>query len=145
MIDQLRHDEIRLEVLPVKRRRIQVRKHQPIRRIGQNLDIPRLVMPSLKVRGLRRPDTEQNPQNLHVGHPLSQRWVEAGSTLLNEGKVKPRRIVNRLDMRMWGQVRIRPWNRRELPRSKSRNRLRKCKARVQIGIILATAIPRPPA
>ena len=45
----LGHDKIGLEILPAKRRGIEVRKHQPIGRISQRRRIACLVLPSLKV------------------------------------------------------------------------------------------------
>ena len=50
------------------------------------------------MHGFGRADTKQDSQNLRIGYPLSQRRVDAGTTLFNEGKVKSRRKSNRLEV-----------------------------------------------
>jgi hypothetical protein len=60
--------------------------------------LPALSCQSLKVLRLGRPDTKQNSQNFRIGYPLSQRRVEAGTTLLNKGKVKSPREGNRFQV-----------------------------------------------
>jgi hypothetical protein len=44
------------------------------------------------------PIAEQDSQNFLIGYPLSQRRVEAGTTLLNKSKVKSRREGNRFQV-----------------------------------------------
>ena len=43
-------------------------------------------------------DTEHDSQNFRIGYPLSQRRVEASTTLLNKGKVKSRREGDRFEV-----------------------------------------------
>jgi hypothetical protein len=45
-------------------------------------------MPSLKMHCLGWADPEQDSQYFRICHPLGQRRIEAGATLLNKGKVK---------------------------------------------------------
>ncbi len=65
----LGHDQVGLEVLPAKGSGIEVRKHQPIGRVGQSRRIARLVMPRLKMGCLGGADTEQDAQHLRMGDP----------------------------------------------------------------------------
>src|SRR5436305_8887715 len=100
-------------------------------------------MPGLKMGGLGGADTEQDAQNLWIGDPLSQRWVEAGAALLDEGKVEARRVGDRLDVVLGGQVGIGPGNGRKLAFTQTRDGLRE---RVtEIGVLCAAAVARPPA
>ena len=50
--------------------------------------IPGLVLPGLEVGDLGTADAEQNAQHLDAGHALRQRWVHAGPTDFDIGKVK---------------------------------------------------------
>src|SRR5438445_6346612 len=84
----LRHDQVGLEVLRVKRWGIKVGKRQPIGGIGQRRRIARLVLPGLKVHGLGGADAEQDAQHLHAADSLRQRWVEAGTSLLDRPKME---------------------------------------------------------
>jgi len=61
----------------------------------------RPVLPRLKVHGLGRADAEHDPQNFHVGHPLSQRWIEASAALLDSSKVEASRVGDRLECDRW--------------------------------------------
>ena len=138
----LGHDQVGLEVLPAKGSSIEVGKHQPIGGIGQSRRVARLVMPGLKMGGLGGADTEQDAQHLWTGDPLRQRWVEAGATLLDEGKVEARRVGDRLNVVLGGQVGIGPGNGRKLPFTQTRDGLRE---RVtEIGVLCAAAVARPP-
>src|SRR5216684_3915805 len=118
-----RHDQIRLEVLPAKGRGIEVRKHQPIDGVGQSRRIARLVMPGLKMGCLDWADTEQDAQDFQIADSLSQRWVEAGATLLDKPKMEARRAGDRLDVVSRGQVAIVSGNRRKLPSTQTRDGL----------------------
>src|ERR1022692_2492321 len=83
----LGHDQVGSEVLPAKGRGVEVRKYQPISRVGQRNQITRLVMPCLKMSGLGGADTEQDAQYFNAGYPLGVLRVKAiavlftGSTL----------------------------------------------------------------
>jgi hypothetical protein len=147
----LRHDQVGLEVLPAKGRCIEVRKHQPIRGIGQSRRIAGLIVPGLKVRCLGRADTQQDTQNFRMGHPLSQRGVEARATLLDKPKMESRRVGDRLEVIRdgWGiprfkalQVIIGSGNRRKLPVTQTRDSL--SERVTEIGVLRATAVARPP-
>jgi hypothetical protein len=93
----LRHDQVSIEVLGIKGRRVQVWKYQSIRGVGQRRRIARLVLPGLKVHRLRRADTQQDAQHLPMSDPLRQRRVETGATLFDRGKMKARCVGDRLE------------------------------------------------
>ncbi|HYL43133.1 MAG TPA: hypothetical protein VEU97_07100 [Ktedonobacteraceae bacterium] len=100
-------------------------------------------MPGLEVRRLGWADTEQDAQHLRVGDPLSERWVEAGASLLDKPKMEGRRVGNRLDVVMGGQVAIVSGNRRKLPFTQTRDSL--SERITEIGVLRATAVAGPPA
>src|SRR5712692_8257113 len=83
----LRHDQIGLEVLRAKRsrewRRIEIRKHQSIRGVGERRRITRLIVPGLEMGCLRRANAEQDSQDFRMSDPLCERWVEAVATLFD--------------------------------------------------------------
>src|SRR6266702_4945591 len=138
----LGHDQVGLEVLPAKGRGIEVRKHQPIGGVGQSRRIARLVMPGLKMGCLGGADTQQDAQHFWMGDPLSQRWVEAGATLLDKTKVEARCVGNRLEVILRVQVGIVSGNRRKLPCKQPRDGLRE--GVTEIGILGAAAVAGPP-
>src|SRR5713101_2244257 len=86
----LRHDQVGLKVLAAKRRRIQVWKGHGYTGHGihgsQGRRIARLVVPGLKMSCLGRANAEHDSQHFHVGHPLSQRRIEAVATLFDSRK-----------------------------------------------------------
>src|ERR1700751_5798104 len=93
----LRHDEVGLEILQPKAngegRSVEVRKHQgAVGQRGQRRRhcITRLVVPGLKVRCLGWTDAEHDSQNLPIGPPQGQYWVQAAATLLDEAKMERR-------------------------------------------------------
>jgi hypothetical protein len=73
-------------------------------------------LPGLKVHCLGWSDTEQDSQDFWISYPLSQRGVQAGGTLLNEGKVKARGEGDRADevAALRGRISISSGNRRVL-------------------------------
>src|SRR6267378_4965170 len=88
-----RHDQVGLEILTPGRRHVEVGKYQRmILGVGQSRSIAGLVLPRLKVHGLGWADAEHDAQNLDIGYPLSQRWIEAGPTLLDGAKVEHSRV-----------------------------------------------------
>src|SRR6266576_6409871 len=58
------HDQVGLELLPVKRRGIEVGKHQPVGGVGQRRRIAGFVVPRLKVHCFGWLETEQDSQRL---------------------------------------------------------------------------------
>src|SRR5205823_4847599 len=66
----LRHDQVGLKILRVKRRRIQIWKRQAISGVGQRRRIARLVVPGLEMHCLGRADADQNSEHLHTGGTL---------------------------------------------------------------------------
>ncbi len=82
-------------------------------------------------------DTKQDSQNFQIGGPLSQRGVEAGATLLDKPKMESRRVGDRLDMVVRGQVAIVSGNRRKLPGAQTRDSLRE--RITEIGVLRAAA------
>src|SRR5205085_4493480 len=103
-----------------------------------------LVMPGLKMSGLSWADTEQNSQHFRVAHPLSKRWIEAGATLLDERKVKSRRVGNGLDVVIRHKVVVGSRNCGKLPLTQTRDCLRKHKRGIEIGVVSAAPVPSPP-
>src|SRR5258708_877750 len=112
--------------------------------ISQGRCIAGLVMPGLKVGCLSWADAKQDSQYFHTPDPLSKRWIETGATLFDEGEVKSRRVSDRLDMVVGGQVVVGSRNRRMLPHIQSRDCLRKYERRIEVGIVRTTAVSRPP-
>ncbi len=94
-------------------------------------------MPGLKVRCLDWADTEQDAQNFQIGGSLSQRWVEARAALLDKAKMESRRVGDRLDVVIRGQVAIVSGNRRKLPGTQTRDSLRE--RITEIGVLRAAA------
>jgi len=86
------------------------------RPIRVRIRVARLVLPGLKVHCLGWSDTEQDSQDFWISYPLSQRGVQAGGTLLNEGKVKARGEGDRADevAALRGRISISSGNRRVL-------------------------------
>jgi hypothetical protein len=58
---RLRHDQVCLEGLATKGRRVEVRKGQSIRGVSKGRRIARLVRPRLKVHGFSRTNADENP------------------------------------------------------------------------------------
>src|SRR4051794_19584414 len=63
---RLGHDQVGLEVLAAKRRRVEVGKLQTVRGVGQRRRIADEVVPDLEMHRLGRADAEQYPQYLLV-------------------------------------------------------------------------------
>jgi len=97
---RLWHDQIGLEFLAAKWRRVQIRECH--RYTGHRIDrtnrrrVTRLVRPGLKVHCFGGADANQNPQYLHARGPLRQRGIKAVATLFNGWKVETRGIRDRL-------------------------------------------------
>src|SRR5260370_19712028 len=87
-------------------------------------------------------DTEQDTQHFQISDPLSQRWVEAGATLLDKPKMERRRVSDRLDVISGGEIVIVSGNSRMLSNMQARNRL--VKGVPEIGVLRAAAVARPP-
>ena len=97
-----------------------------------------------------RADAEQDSQNFAIGYPLSQRRVEAATTLLNKGKVKSRREGNRFQVvcevttSTVADVGIISGDCRPiLNPSRGIDCLGKREARIEIGVFIVDAIPSP--
>ncbi len=94
------HDQIGLEELAAKWRRVQIRECH--RYTGYRIDrthrrcVACLVRPRLKVHCFGGADANQNPQYLYARGPLCQRGIKAVATLFNGRKMKPRGISDRL-------------------------------------------------
>ena len=97
-------DSIGREKLPAERRRIEVRKCEPIGRIRHSGRIARLVLPGLEMHGLGRADAQQNSQDYWTSDLQSHCRVEAAPTLLDGGEMEPRRVGDRLDVVVGRQV-----------------------------------------
>jgi hypothetical protein len=136
----LGHDQVGLGVLPA--RSIEVRKHQSISGVGQSRRIACLVVPGLKMGCLGWADTEQDAQHFQIGDSLSQRWVEAGATLLDIPKVEARRVGDRLDVVSGGEVAIVSGNRRKFASIQTRDGL--SERATQIWVLRAAAVACPP-
>src|SRR5690242_14354896 len=138
---------------------MEVRKHYPIS--GYRSGIACLVLPSLKVHRLGGADTEHHPQSFRIRYPLSQRWIQAGATLLNKAKVKSRResdhfeaVGDRAVAQVDGTVRVKDdstarrvsiasGNCRVLPHIQTHYRLWKERVRIEIGVVRIAAVPAP--
>src|SRR5260221_12818051 len=147
----LGHDQVGLEVLSAKRRGIEVRKHQPIRGVGQSRRIACLVVPGLKMHCLGWADTEQDAQHFWIGDSLGQRGVEARATLLAESKIEYHCVGCSAECVKGGwvisrfkalQVSIGSGNGRKLPFTQPRDCL--SKRVTEIGGLCAAAVPPPP-
>src|SRR5260370_19444697 len=101
-------------------------------------------MPRLEMRRFGWADTQQDSQNFSASHPLSQGWVEAGTTLLNKREVKSGSVGDGLDVVSRFKVTIGPGNCRMLAHIQARNRLRKRKSGVEIRVLGSTTIASPP-
>src|SRR5579875_1667386 len=80
-----------------------------------------------------------------MGYALSQRWIEAGTTLLDECKVESRGVGDRLDVIRGHEVRIGSRNRGKLPSSQTRNGRGKLESGIEIRIFGPAAVARIPA
>ena len=138
----LRHDQVGLEVLPTKGGALRSGNTNPFVGSVRGGALPALSMPGLKVRGLGWADTEQDSQHFRIGDPLSQRWVEAGATLLDKRKMEARRVGDRLDVVIGGEVAIVSGNCRKLPFQQTRDGW--WKRVTEIGVLRAAAVPNPP-
>ena len=76
---------------------------------------------------------------------LRQRRIEAVTALLDRRHVESRGVCDRLDVSVRTQIRVRLGNGGELTGSQGGDRLRKHEVRVEIGIVGAAAVTRPPA
>src|SRR6266403_5380496 len=110
--------------------------------VGQSRCIASLVLPRLKVHGLGWADAEHDSQNFHVGHPLSQRWIEASAALLDSSKVEASRVGDRLNVIAGSQVVIASRDCRMLADSQSWDCLRECIT--EIRVFRTTAVASPP-
>ena len=143
-IARLRHDQVRLEVLPSKGRTVEIRKDQSVRGVRQRRRITGLVRPGLKMHGLGGTDADQDSQHFDTAGPLRHRRVEAVATLLDGRKVESRRVGDCLDVVGRGQVGIGPGDCRELPAVQARDGLWKLKPWIKVGILGAAAVASPP-
>src|SRR5882762_9516497 len=110
--------------------------------VGQSRGIASLVLPRLKVHGLGWADAEHDSQDFHIGHPLSQRWIEACTALLDSSKVEASRVGDRPNVIAGSQVVIASWDCRMLANSESWDCLRECIT--QIRVFSTTAVASPP-
>jgi hypothetical protein len=94
------------------------------------------------VHGLGGADAEHDAQYFRIGDPLRQRWVEAGTSLLDEPKVEARRVGDRLDVVSRREVAIVAGDGRELPGIQTRDGLWEGVA--EIGVLGAAAVAGPP-
>ena len=113
------------EVLPAKRRTVEVGKHQSIGGVSQRRRITGLVRPGLKVHRFGRADADQDAQHFHTAGPLRHCRVEAVAALLDRRKVESRRVGDRLDVIGRGQVGIGSGDCRKLPTIQAGDCLRK--------------------
>ena len=95
-------------------------------------------------------DTEQDSQHFRIGHPLGERRVEAGATLLDKSKVKAGRKRDRLKvvgLAVSGTARgvtIISWNCRPVLNPVGRiDRLGKNEVGIQVGVFIVDAVPGP--
>src|SRR5713101_6643261 len=79
-----------------------------------------------------------------MSYPLSQHGVEARATLLDKRKVKSRRVGDGLEMVSWAKVGIGSGNCRKLTLTQTGYCLRKREIGIEIGVVCAAAITRPP-
>ncbi len=139
----LGHDQVGLEFLSAKRGRIEVREHQRgIFRVGQSRCIARFVAPGLKVHCLSGTDAENDAQNIGMGDALSERWIKAGSALLDGSKVEARSIGDCLNVVIRREVVVGPRNGRMLAHIQSGDGL--IEGVAEIRVLVANAIARPP-
>src|SRR3979411_2533209 len=89
----LGHDQVSLEVLPTKRRRVYVVERH--RHTGHRVDdrrqplvIAGLVRPRLKMHDLGSANAEHDSQDFQTGRTLRELWIEAAATLLDGCKMK---------------------------------------------------------
>src|SRR5271165_2844469 len=125
----LGHYQVGLEERSAKRSFIEVRKHEPIRRVLQRRRIASFVLPGLEVHRLARADAEQDQQDLRMGDPLRQRRIETGAALLDQGEMERRRVGDGLEMVLIGCIGIGSGDRLELPLEQTRDRRRKYEVR----------------
>src|SRR4029077_1532462 len=84
------------------------------------------------------------PQDFWTANSLSERWIEAGVTLLDKREVKTCRVGNRLNVVSRGEIGIASRNGRKLPGQQTRDCRGKGKTGIQIGVIVAAAVPSIP-
>src|SRR5438105_9945052 len=140
----LRHDQVGLKVLCIKRRSIKIWKRQAVSGVGQRGRIAGLIMPGLEMHCLSGTDADQNPQDLHTRCSLCHGGVKAISTLFDRRKVECRRVGNCLDVFRRVQIGIRSGDCRKLPIMQVRDCLGKHEIGIKIGVIGAAAVPSPP-
>src|ERR1700730_3838946 len=112
--------------------------------------VARLVVPGLEVHGLGRADAQQDPQDHWIGDSQCQCRVKAGAALLDKAEMERRRVGDGLDVGLTSWISIRYIDRGDCRMrfpfdEQGWDRLRKNKRRIKIGILVAAAIPRPPA
>src|SRR5215472_8003899 len=142
---RLRHDQVSLEVLSAKWRLIEVRKAQPRRRVCYRWCVARLVVPGLEMHRLSRPDADQDAKNLDTGDPLSEGWVEAGTTLLDSREMESSGIGDELQVGCRCQVLVGCWYSGVLPGRDRGYRLREGVVERWIWVLCAAPVPGPPA
>ena len=96
---RLGHDQVRLEILPTKGRRIQIGESD--RDTGDRIDhvcrrnhVARFVLPGLEVADLGSTDAEEDPKHFSICGSLRQGWIEATASLFDPGKVESCGIGN---------------------------------------------------
>ena len=102
------------------------------------------------MHGLSWADTEQDSQHFRIGHPLGERRVEAGATLLDKSKVKAGGKRDRLKVvGLAGSgtargVTIISWNCRPVLNPAGWiDRLGKNEVGIQVGVFIVDAVPGP--
>src|SRR5258707_8803691 len=115
-----------------------------------------LILPSLKMHRLGWTDTEDDAQDFWVAYPLSKLRVEAGTTLLNKGKMEPCRVSDHLETRSDAVLRgggdattrcvgIVFGDCAMLPDIQTGDGLLKREIGVEIGIVSVVPVPTPEA
>ena len=140
----LRHDQVGLKVLCIKRRSIKIWKRQTIRGVGQGWRITGLVRPGLKMHGLSGADADQNPQDLNTRCSLCHGGIKAISTLFDRRKMESRRVRDCLDVLGRVQIGISSGDCRKLPIMQIRDCLGKHEIGIKVRVSIAAAVPSPP-
>ena len=95
------------------------------------------------MHGLSGSDADQNPQDLHTGSPLRHRRVKAGATLFDGREMECRRVGNRLDVGLRGEVGISSGNCCMGSCGQTRNGLRKLECGIEIGVSRVASVRKP--
>src|SRR5262249_6317498 len=82
--------------------------------------------------------------HFRICDPLSQLRIEAGAPLLDKRKVESRRVGDRLNVLRRIEIIICAGNTRKMSGTQPRYGLRKREPRIEIGILRAASVARPP-